>query len=111
MLNRIAPRTAHQHADPPYPVALLRPRRKRPRRHRTAEKRDELATAAHSITSSASASSLSGMARRSFLAVWRLITSSNLVGWMTGRLDGFAPAIILPAYTPIWRYASGRCGP
>src|SRR5262245_44806069 len=38
---------------------LLRARRKRPRR-RAAEKRDELATAAHSITSSASASSVGG---------------------------------------------------
>jgi hypothetical protein len=31
----------------------------------------------------------------------RPITSSNLVGCMTGRSDGFAPAMILPAYTPI----------
>src|SRR5881227_1968962 len=91
MLNRIAPRTAHQHADPPYPVALLRPRRKRPRRHRTAEKRDELATAAHSITSSARASSDDGTSTPSALAVFRLITSSYLVGACTGRSAGFSP--------------------
>jgi hypothetical protein len=41
---------------------LLRARRERPR-GRAAEQRDELATAAHSITSSASASSVGGMCR------------------------------------------------
>jgi hypothetical protein len=39
---------------------LLRVRRQRPRGARTAEQHDELATAAHSITSSARASRLSG---------------------------------------------------
>jgi hypothetical protein len=34
---------AHQNANPPYPLKLLRPRRERPRR-RTAEQREELAT-------------------------------------------------------------------
>src|SRR5262249_58492145 len=67
---------------------LLRARRKRPHR-RTGEKCDELATAAHSITSSARASSLSGTARPSAFAVLRLITSSNLVGCCTGRSVGF----------------------
>ena len=33
---------AHQHADPPHPVGLLRAGRERPRRH-AAEQRDELA--------------------------------------------------------------------
>jgi hypothetical protein len=47
---------------------LLRARRERPRR-RTAEKHDELATAAHSITSSARASSVGGIVRPSALAV------------------------------------------
>jgi hypothetical protein len=36
------PRTAHQHADAPHPLALLRPRRERPRRRRASEQRDEL---------------------------------------------------------------------
>ena len=49
----------HDHAKPPLAMALLRSRRERPRR-RTAEERDELA-AFHSTTSSASASSLSGI--------------------------------------------------
>jgi hypothetical protein len=41
-------------------IRLLRPRRERPRR-RAAEQRDEIAPLHHSITSSASASSLSGI--------------------------------------------------
>ena len=40
---RVALGIAHQHADPPHPLALLRPRRKRPRDGRAAEKCDELA--------------------------------------------------------------------
>src|SRR5215471_3418191 len=50
-------------------------RRERPRCH-TAEQRDELAAADHSITSSARASSVGGTSRPSALAVLRLITSS-----------------------------------
>jgi hypothetical protein len=33
----------HEHADAPHAVSLLRPRRKRPRRRRAAEKRDDIA--------------------------------------------------------------------
>jgi hypothetical protein len=47
---------------------------------RTAEERDDLAPPNHSITSSASASSLSGMLRPSALAVLILITNSNRIG-------------------------------
>src|SRR5215468_10129897 len=43
MLNRVAPRTAHQHADAPHLLGLLRSRRQRPRCCRAAEQRDELA--------------------------------------------------------------------
>jgi hypothetical protein len=39
---RIVLRIKHQHADPPHPLALPRPRRYRPRR-RAAKQRDELA--------------------------------------------------------------------
>src|SRR5262249_7659966 len=53
-------------------------RHERPRR-RAAEQRDELA-ALHSITSSARASKPSGTVRSSVFAVFRLTTSSNLVG-------------------------------
>jgi hypothetical protein len=69
---------AHQHADPPHPVALLRARCERPRR-RAADERDELAPV-HSITSSAVAIRRSGTLRPSAFAVFRLIANSYLVG-------------------------------
>src|SRR5262249_40129644 len=74
----------------------------RPSCRRAAEQRDEIATL-HSITSSASASSLSGIWRPSALAVLRLITNSYLVGSTTGRSAGLAPLRISPAYMPAWR--------
>ncbi len=74
---RIVRGAGHEHADAPHPLALLRARRERPRRRRAAEQRDELAPL-HSITSSARASSVGGTARPSILAVWALMTSSNL---------------------------------
>src|SRR5262249_2740440 len=77
-------------ADAPHPLALLRARGERPRR-RAAEQRDELATGAHSTTSSAATSSLSGTVRPSIRAVSALITSSNLVARTTGRSAGFPP--------------------
>src|SRR5262245_10941098 len=52
--SRIALRIAHQHADAPHLLRLLRTRPERPRR-RAADEGDEL-TAPHSITSSARAS-------------------------------------------------------
>ena len=45
----------------------------------------------YSITSSAMASSVGGMLRSSDLAVLILMASSNLVGCMTGRSEGFSP--------------------
>src|SRR5262245_50388304 len=69
---------------------LLRARRERPRSRRADEQRDELAPV-HSITSSASASTRSGTARPSALAVLRLSTKSNFVGCITGRSAGFSP--------------------
>src|SRR5262245_16907369 len=45
----------------------------------------------HSITSSASASSVGGISRPSDFAVLRLITRSYLVGACTGRSPGFSP--------------------
>jgi len=91
--------------------SLLRARRQRPRRSRAAKQRDELATAAHSITSSAMASSPGAKLRPNALAVLRLITNSNLIDWMTGRSAGFSPLTIRPVYTPAWRYASLRFVP
>jgi hypothetical protein len=40
---RIVRGQVHKHADPTRPLALLRPRRERPRDRRAAEQRDELA--------------------------------------------------------------------
>src|SRR5262249_57324352 len=68
-----------QNADSAHPLRLLRARCERPSSH-AAEQRDELATAAHSITSSARAGSVGGTSRPSALAVLTLITNSNLVG-------------------------------
>src|SRR6516225_5957282 len=82
--------------NPSHALALLRPRRERPRR-RAAEQRDELATAAHSITSSAMARMPGGTVRPIALAVLRLRTNSNFVDWTTGRSVGRAPPRILPA--------------
>ena len=67
LIFRIVRGCRHQHADAPHALALLRPRRERPRR-RAAEQRDELAPI-HSITSSARPSSGSGTASPSVLAV------------------------------------------
>src|SRR5262249_16725377 len=77
---------------------LLRARRERPCGS-AAEKRDELAPL-HSITSSASASSLSGTSSPSALAVARLMTRSILVASSTGMSAGFAPLRIRPAEVP-----------
>jgi hypothetical protein len=73
---------------------LLRARRERPRGG-AAEQRDELPPF-HSITSSASASSVGGMSMASALAVKRLMTISNFVGCATGRLAGFSPLRMRP---------------
>src|SRR5262245_17827688 len=81
--RRAAEKSDHRHRW------LLRVRRQRPRR-RTAEQRDERA-APHSITSSALARSVGGTSRPSAFAVFRLITSANLVGACTGRSAGFSP--------------------
>src|SRR5262249_46552021 len=69
---------------------LLRARREGPSGRRAAEQADERAPP-HSITSSASASSLGGISRPSVFVVLRLITNSNLVGCSTGRSEGLAP--------------------
>src|SRR5262249_41947498 len=87
---RIVRGGAHQHADAPHFLALLRARRERPPGRRAAEQRDEIAPL-HSITSSARASSVGGISKRSALAVLRLITSSNLLACITGNSAGLAP--------------------
>src|SRR5205823_6518637 len=59
--------------------SLLRTQTKRPRSRCATEERDEVA-AGHSITSSARASSVGGTSSPRAFAVFRLITSSYLVG-------------------------------
>src|SRR5262245_3847639 len=86
---------AREHADAPHPLGLLRARRHRPHRHRPSNQPDELA-ASHSITSSARASSGSGTAMPSALAVLMLMISSALVPCCTGRSEGFSPLRMRP---------------
>src|SRR5262249_18339816 len=75
---RIVLGQAHQHPDAPHCLRLLRARRERPSDGSAAEERDERAPL-HSITSSASASSLSGIWRSSAWAVMRSMASPNFV--------------------------------
>lgn len=69
------------------------------RGERSAQQRDEIAAfqckLTHSITSSARASSSVGIAMPSALAVFALITRSNLTGSWIGRSPGFSPLKIL----------------
>ena len=82
---RAAPRCRRCSEEPDHRHGrLLRVRSDWPRGGRAAEHQDELAPP-HSITSSARASSVGGTSRPSILAVWALMTSSNLVDCTTGR--------------------------
>src|SRR5262245_16438557 len=74
--------------------ALTFARRARPRGYRTAEHRNELAPL-HSMTSSARSARPAGTSCPIALAVFRLMTSSNLVGCSIGRSAGLAPLRIL----------------
>ena len=65
-----------------------RPRRERPRGRRATDKRHELASPHHSITSSARARSVGGIVTPIMEATFRLMISSSLVGNSTGRSPG-----------------------
>src|SRR5258708_39785531 len=52
--------------------------------------------------STASASKLSGIFMPSDLAVFALMTNSNLVGCITGKSAGLSPFSIRPTYRPDW---------
>src|SRR5262249_52587062 len=54
-------------------------------------------SAIHSITSSAATNKLGGMVNPSVLAVFKLITNSNLADWTTGRSPAFSPLRMRPA--------------
>src|SRR2546429_3574521 len=88
-------RDAHQNANALHSLKLLRTHRHRPRR-RAADERDELAPAAHSITSSARPESGSGTVMPSALAVLRLTISSTFVDCTIGRSAGFSPLRMRP---------------
>src|SRR5262245_50974744 len=98
-LLKAPPECDHERREPSMRSAVkysnqrgrLRAHRERPCRRRAPEQTNELAPRAHSITSSARASSVGGTSRPSTLAVLRLMTSSNLVGFCTGRSAGFSP--------------------
>src|SRR5262245_15689265 len=76
--------------NPSHALALLHPRRERPR-GRAAEQRDELAAPDHSITSSARSRIAVGNVIPKPFAVFRLMTSSNFVGNSAGTSAGLAP--------------------
>ena len=65
----------------------------------------------YSITSSARVSSVGGTMMPSAFAVFKLITSSYLVGCSTGRSAGFAPLKILSTKNADRRYRSRRSAP
>src|SRR5262249_1671597 len=90
---------------------LLRARPERPRDGCTAEQRYELAAAAHSITSSARASSVAGTSMPIALAALRLITNSYLVGACTGRSAGFSPLRMRSTYCAAERNWLERSAP
>src|SRR5262245_7194636 len=89
---------------------LLCARRERPR-GRATEQRDELAAHHHSITSSARASSEGGTSRPSAFPVLRLMSSSYLFGFCTGRSAGFSPLRMRSTYPAACRYCSIGLGP
>src|SRR5262249_48679740 len=76
-------------------LGCLSDSRRRSNKGSAAKQRDEGATF-HSITSSASAMSLSGIVKPSVFAVVRLMANSNLVDCITGRSAGFSPLRIRP---------------
>src|SRR5262245_9463901 len=65
----------------------------------------------HSITSSARASNVGGISRPSALAVLRLMTSSYLVGFCTGRSAGLSPLRMRSTYEAARRARSIGSGP
>src|SRR5262249_43501624 len=108
---RIVRARAHKHANAPCVLSLLRAHRERPCHRRAANERDELATPHHSITSSARASSGSGIASPSALAAIRLMISSTFTDCCTGRSTGLSPLSTRPTRMPPWRSASTMLGP
>jgi hypothetical protein len=84
LLYSVATDRGHHH-PPPHLLALfekmMSPKQKHPYRPGPS----------YSITLSAWASRVGGISIAKLLAVWRLITSSNLVGCITGKSAGLTP--------------------
>src|SRR5262245_12123151 len=97
--ERMRRRCRHQYADARHFSGLLRRLLRLsgewPSENAPTYYGDERSPLHYLITWSARSSTECGMVRRSALAVFRLITSSNLVGCSTGRSAGFAPLRIL----------------
>ena len=85
------PHRIHQKTDPKDSPRLLRASRERRGEEPGSDNADERAAVHYSMTRSARSSSDGGIARPSAFAVFRLITSSNLVGCSMGRSPGFVP--------------------
>ena len=77
---RIIARRIEQHAEAIDPPELLGARGCAEEAYRAIRKQQDQVATPHSITSSARARIEGGTVRPSDLAVWRLMTSSNLVG-------------------------------
>ena len=86
---RIVRGCGHEHADAPHPLGLLRARRERP--HAAAPPSREMNRAASFDHLVGAGEQRRRHVEAERLAVLRLITSSNLVGCMTGRSAGFRP--------------------
>ena len=78
------------------PLATLGPKKAACRDGPTTDSRSAANKFHHSITSSARTKSVGGMVNPSALAVFRLMTSSNLTVCWTGRSAGLAPLRIFP---------------
>src|SRR6516165_10141400 len=81
------------------------------RRHSSTVNYAYEAAPSHSTTSSARPSTDGGIVRPSVLAVFRLITSSNVVGCSTGKSAGLAPRRILSTYPAARRTKSEILAP
>ena len=88
-------RARHQAAAKRHQAAAKRHQAAAKRHQAAAKRHPQAATGVHSITSLARSLRLYGMVKPSALAVFRLMSSSNLVGCSIGRSDGFAPLSIL----------------
>ena len=97
--------------DGPPTVLVLLSRCLRSQPCASTERKAEELTMPHSITSSARARSVGGIVMPSAFAVFRLITTSNVVGCSTGRSAGFVPFKILSTYVAARRTRSGSDSP